>query len=417
MIDKLKTKIYNLLRWSEKYFKTDMIYLARGGFWLTLGQVISSASSFLLAIAFANLLPKETYGTYKYVLSIAGILAIPTLSGMGIAVTQAVARGYEGSLIPALKTKIRWGLFGGLASLILSGYYFYQGNTTLTISFLISAAFLPLMDSFGIYDAFLQGRKLFDISAKYGIISQIIAVIILITTLFFTKNLFFILFVYFFSWTSLRFFFFKLTLKKFLPNQKQDSGTISYGKHLSLIRIIGTIDYQIDRVLIFHYLGAQEVAIYSIAIAPPEQIKSLLKNIGALVFPKLAQKSKEEIRKTIFKKFFTFFIFLIPLTIIYVLFTPFLYKIFFPHYLTSSYYSQIFVLTILFLPFYFLGTIVLQSQKKQAELYQLKISISLIEIILLFIFIHFYGLMGAILVKIISRFIESVFSLWLIKKI
>jgi Na+-driven multidrug efflux pump len=74
------------------------------------------------------------------------------------------------------------------------------------------------------------------------------------------------------------------------------------------------------------------------------------------------------------------------------------------------------VLTILFLPFYFLGTIVLQSQKKQAELYQLKTSISLIEIVLLFIFIYFYGLMGAILAKIISRFIESIFSLWLIKK-
>jgi len=64
-IKKLKDKIYRLLRRSEKYFKTDMVYLAHGGFWLTLGQIISSAASFLLAIAFANLLPKETYGTYK----------------------------------------------------------------------------------------------------------------------------------------------------------------------------------------------------------------------------------------------------------------------------------------------------------------------------------------------------------------
>jgi O-antigen/teichoic acid export membrane protein len=210
------------LRWSEKYFKTDMVYLARGGFWLTLGQTISSLSSFLLVVAFANLLPKETYGTYKYVLSIAGILAISTLSGMSTAIIQAVARGYEGSLVPALKTKIRWGLLGGLAGLILAGYYFYQGNITLTVSFLISAVFLPFMDSFGIYDAFLQGRKLFDISAKYGIISQIIAVIILITTLFFTKNLFFILFVYFLDFTS--FFLFQTYSQKIFAKSKTGFG-------------------------------------------------------------------------------------------------------------------------------------------------------------------------------------------------
>ena len=87
-MEKIKIKAYNLLRWSEKWTKTDMIYLARGGFWLTLGQVISSLSAFLLAIAFANLLPKETYGEYKYILSIASILAIPTLTGMAFLKTQ-----------------------------------------------------------------------------------------------------------------------------------------------------------------------------------------------------------------------------------------------------------------------------------------------------------------------------------------
>ncbi len=64
----LRAKICNFLRWSEKYIKTDMIYLVKGGFWLTLGQIISSVSSLLLVIAFANLLPKETYGIYKYFL-------------------------------------------------------------------------------------------------------------------------------------------------------------------------------------------------------------------------------------------------------------------------------------------------------------------------------------------------------------
>jgi len=416
MISKIKKKAKEILLWSQKYTKTDMIYLARGGFWLTLGQAISSISSFLLAIAFANLLPKETYGTYKYILSIASILAIPTLSGMGTAVTQAVARGYEGSLIPALKTKIRWGLLGGLASLILAGYYFYQGNATLTISFLISAVFLPFMDSFGIYDSLLQGRKLFDISTKYFIISQIIAIASLIAVLFFTKNLFLILFTYFASWTLMRFIFFKITLKKFSPNPSQDPQTISYGKHLSLMGIIGTIASYLDRLLIFHYLGAAEVAIYSIAIAPPEQIKSLFKSIGTLALPKFAPKSKEEIQKTTIEKTLKLALAVTGITAIYIIATPLIYKIFFPRYTESILFSQIFAISLITIPL-LIPYSALQARASKKELYLFTTFSSIFQIIALLIGIYFYGLMGIIIARIITRIFNFTFVSVLIKKI
>jgi O-antigen/teichoic acid export membrane protein len=415
MIYKLKTKIYNLLRWSERYFKTDMVYLARGGFWLNLGQAISSLSSFLLAIAFANLLPKEIYGNYRYVLSVAGILAIPTLSGMGTAVAQAVARGYEGSLIPALKTKIRWGLLGGLASLILAGYYFYQGNTTLTISFLISAVFLPFMDSFGIYDSLLQGRKLFDISTKYFIISQIIAIASLIAVLFFTKNLFLILLTYFASWTLMRFIFFKTTLKKFSLNQNQDPQTISYGKHLSLMGVIGTIASYLDRLLIFHYLGAAEVAIYSIAIAPPEQIKGFLGLLDTLVFPKFSEKNINEIKSGIRDKFIKLVFLGILIIGGYILIAPFLYKIFFPKYSESVFYSQLFALSMLNLPFFLFGSI-LKAKAKIKEQYIANFIMPFLQIVLMTVFIIWQGILGLIIARIIIRLVAGFLNFFLYRQ-
>lgn len=411
----LTFKLYRLLRWSEKYTKTDMVYLASGGFWLTLGQIVSAGSAFLLSIAFANLLPKETYGVYKYVLSVAGILAIPTLGGMNTAVTQAVARGFEGSLMPALKAKIRWGLLGALASLILAGYYFYQDNTTFTISFLISAVFLPFMDSFGIYDSLLQGRKLFGVSTKYGIISQIITIACLITTLFFTKNLFLIFLAYFSSWTLLRFIFLKIILKKFQPNTSKDLQTISYGKHLSFMNVFPLIAQQLDKILLWYFLGPVQLAIYSFAVAIPDQIKSPFKNLQALILPKFAKRDNEEIKSAIKDKILKMSIVLSLITVLYIAITPVIYKTLFPKYMESVFYSRIFAISIIsmviIVPYSFL-----YSKVAKKKLYQFNIVRAVFQIFALFILIYYFGIIGAIFARITSEFFNLAILLLLLKR-
>lgn len=413
---KLKQKIYNLLRWSQKYTQTDMVYLAKGGFWLTLGQIISSAAGFLLAIAFANLLPKETYGTYRYVLSLGSILAIPTLSGINTAIVRAVARGYEGSFIPALKTKLRWGILGGLAGLGLAGYYFFQGNTTLTICFLIIAAFLPLMSSFTIYESFWGGKKRFDIQSKYRITTEIFALLALLITLFLTRNLFLILLAYFVSWTFFRFLFLQLTLKKSPPNKKQDPETIPYGKHLTLMSVIGTVAGHLDKILLWHFLGAVPLAIYAFATLPPMQIKEVLKSIGGLALPKFSQRSKQELKNTVRKKVLKLFLLVIPIIVLYIIFAPLVYKIFFPQYLDSVIYSQVYIIFLLAaIPGMLLGTSLLAQMRKK-ELYILRTALPLIQILLLIILLPLYGIWGAIFALLITNFSSFGLLLFLFKK-
>ena len=420
MLNKLKSKLYNILRRSEKYTKTDMVYFTKGSFWMTLGQIISSASSFLLAIAFAKLLPKETYGVYKYILSIVGILNIFTLSGINTAIIQAVARKYEGSFIPAIKMKIYWGMLGSLVGLVLAGYYYFQGNIALTISFLIVSVFLPFMDSFTLYDSLLSGKKLFRVSVNYGIISQVIAVAILIISLFFTKNLFLILIAYFLPWTIMRFIFFKITLNKFPPNKNQDSQTISYGKHLSFTGIIGTVATYLDRLLIFHYLGAVEVAIYSIAIAPPDQIKNLFKNIPTLAMPKLAQRSFKEIDALLYKRLIYLFLAGLAMVGMYFILAPYFFKIFFPKYLESIFYSKALSLSIIFTaPLSLLNAIgnskINNTPKKM--IYQSSIIIHTILITSLLILTPMFGVMGVILSRLIFLFSTVITSTVYWKKV
>lgn len=416
MIQDIKSKTKGLLRWSEKYTQTDMLYLAGGGFWLSLGQIVSSVAALLSSIAFANLLPKETFGVYRYVLSVVSILTIPALPGITTAITQAVAKGLDGTIIPALKAKIRWGLLSALASIVVAGYYYINGNNNLMLAFLISAAFLPFMDSFGLYTALLNGQKKFRVMTMYGAITQLAATGSLVTALFLTKNLALILLTYFASWTLMRYIFAKITIRKFLGNKEVDTGAIAYGKHLSLIKIANIVASYIDRLFVFHFLGAIPLAIYSLAIALPEQIKGLLSIFDNLAFPKFVDRTIEELKKSFKQRFLRLFLLGIFVIVAYIIISPFLYKLFFPKYHEAIFYSQLFVISMLNLSL-FHATTALKAQKRIKELYISNLVSPLFQIAIMLLFIVWQGLLGLIIARIISRFFGSLLDTYLFFKI
>lgn len=414
MWEKFKNKSYHLLRQSEKYTKTDMVYLTKGGFWLTLGQIISAISTLLLAIAFANLLPKETYGEYKYILSLLGILTIPTLVGINTALSRAIAQGNDGSYTLALKTKIYWGSLGSLGSLILSLYYYLQQNHTLTFAFLIIAIFVPFIEAFLLYSSVLQGKKKFKILSKYNIIISILASLSIFIAIYFTRNLFAILFTYLLSYSILRFIFFKIS-SKYLQNKKEDAGMISYGKKLSLMGIIVKVAAHFDKILIFYYLGAIDLAIYSFAIAIPEQAKPFIKNLSTLAFPKFSQQSLEATKNTIFRKIFKAMMVISFFVLIYIFLAPIIYKTLFPQYIASIPYSIMLAISLIAVPGWIsLG--VLKAHKITRKLYLFNTVSPIFRIIILFILINYYGLTGAVISVIISRFFDLILSTSLLKK-
>lgn len=416
MFNALKIKIRSLLIWSQKYTQTDMVYLAKGGFWLTLGQIISTAVFLLSAVAFANLLDPTTYGNYKYILSLVGALGVFALTGMGTAITQAVAQGLEGSFYTGFKTKLKWGLLGSLVAIGGAIYYWIRGNYLLPIPLLISAIFLPLILASQIYSSFLVGKKLFNIHVKYNTFSRVVSTGTLVATLFFTKNLFWLITIYFVSHTFLNYFFYLLTKSKFKPNKKEDAQTISYGKQVSLLGVLTTGALYLDRILVFHYLGGAPLAIYNFAIIPIEQFWSFFKNFQPLVFLKLTIKNKEKINKNLYKKTFQLLFIGGIVVLIYILIAPFLYKTLFPKYLESIFFSQLFSLIILFrLAGLFVGTI-FPAHKLVKSQYIGVFSSHLFLIISLLVFGALWGIVGILIAKILFSFFAFVIDIILWQK-
>lgn len=413
----MKESFIRFLRYTEKYTKTDMLYLFKGGFWLTFGQIVSSASALITSIAFANLVSPDTFGIYKYILSITSILLISTLSGIDSAITQSVSRGFEGTMNDGVRTKIKWGALGSLLSLITASYYFLQGNNILSLSLGIVAIFIPFIESFDVYNSLLFGKRKFDTQTKYNVIKKISSFIAIILVILLTKDLYIILLTYFLSSLIPNILFFYITEKKHQSNKVSDPEAMSYGKKLSAIQIIGLLAAELDKIMIFQFIGASELAIYSLALAPTDQIKGFLKNINALAMPQFSQKDIQEIKKNIWIKVKILAVGTSIIIATYIILAPVFFNTFFPKYLSSIHYSQ--VLAISLLPVVLAGFLytALESKKATSELYKYNTYTNIANIIILFPLVYIFGIWGAISSRLISRIIVFIYSSYLLRNL
>ncbi len=411
MLQELKSWFVRVLIWSQAYTKTDMVYFASGGFWLFLGQVVSSFSAFILAIAFANFTSPETYGTYKYILSLAGLFSIFSLPGMNTALARAVANGHASSIHAVTRSRIFHACIGCAFALAGSAYYFFNENSQLSLALFMIAVTLPFFDTFTTYLFYFVGKKRFDLRTTYNAVTQMVSTLALLATIACTDNLLLILAAYFIPLIFMRAAIY-LRIARNMPRTEtahEDAHVIRYGKHLTVMQILGMIGAEMDKILIWKFLGPSQVAIYTLALAIPEQLKGPLKGVGELAFPKFAAQTPEDIRANmpaLWRKLALYAFVLLGISIAYILTVPYIFQIFFPQYMASVPYSQLFALSIVG----YTASIpiaLLAAQKKTLIQYIASIVQPIVAIGLLAALIPLYGIWGAIIALVISRFFTA----------
>jgi O-antigen/teichoic acid export membrane protein len=405
----LKNKTISLLHWSEQYTKTDMVYLVKGGGWLTAGKVFSILGGLGLATAFANLIPQETYGTYKFVVSAASIIGGFTLAGMGTAVTQAVARGYEGALKYGLKKKLRWSIGIVVVGLGAAGYYYLNENMTLAAGMLMIAASYPLRTSFGLFENYLVGKKNFKHKSIYSSVLEAVQIIVMVATLFVTDNVLWVLFAFFATNTLGAIFFYFYTVWTHQPGNKTDKSMLTYSKHLSAITLFKKLARHIDKILVWHFLGPVQLAIYSFATLPVSKIGTMLSSIQQIALPKFSQKSPTKLQRTLDYKVVLLGAGFAVIAISYVLLAPFIFQIFFPKYLSSVTFTQVLSVNI----FFSAGLIyhkVLEAQAETRWIYISKIGSNIIKIAVLLTLLPILGVWGAVYSMIAHQFTLAMLS-------
>lgn len=396
----IREQYYQIIQYGTKIFGLDLKYFASGGFWTTFGQGINSVLALILIIAFANFLPKETYGLYKYILSIAGILNIFTLRGMNTAVVQAVAAGNENALKTSVKYQLKWNLMMMAALLAASAYYFWNVNQIFGISFLILGLFVPATQAFNTYGAYLDGKKEFKINNLFSVASTVVYVSGMLAALYFGKGLIWLVLAYAATTFAANLFFYRQTLRLFNPGGSAGD-VLKYGRQLTFIGFIGPIAAQIDNIILAQFWGPAQLAVYSLARAIPDRVTPFIKDMVNLGLPKLALKSAEDINKVFYKRIFQGVALGAVFALGYIILSPLMFKYLMPKYLESVFYSQLLAAGFIFAaPLGYVGT-AFNSQKFVKPIFWSSVSATVIRIPLYVILGIWGGIMGLVLAQLI----------------
>lgn len=411
----MKKRVLKLLDFSGQFIRTDMRYVARGYFWYFIEYGVAAFTGLATSIAFANFMAPESYGIFRYILTFAPFLGLAGLKRLNDSLTISVARGFEGDTLNVLKTKISWGLLGSLAGGIIGAYYFMNGDQTLAILMLIVAFFVPIFDSPFIFSAFLVGKKDFKLLAIATGTCNLFYGLAIIAAIYFSKNIFLILFVYFAANTLIRFLSLLATLKIYPPNDKTEEKTISYGKKFSFLEIISVAASYLDNIMVFHYLGAAELAAYAFIKKVPEQLKDLPGFLTVLSSPKFATKDISDplVKKESLRKSFLLSFFMLGVALVYILLAPWFFRTFFKPYIDFVWLSQVYAISLPVGVFGMLFQNFIESTRQEKSLIRINIILPILKIAVMFVAIRFWGLTGLVFSFLIIRLLTPLLITYL----
>src|SRR3989338_7572025 len=395
--------MYRFLRWSERYTKTDMVYLSRGSFFSAVAQGTGLVTTLALSVVVSHYIPKEIYGTYKYILSVVAILSLFSLNSIGTAVFQSTAQGFDGALVRAFWVNIRWSVGVFLGALGTSLFYFIMDNSTLAISILIGGAFSPFLASANLFSQFLNGKKDFYRGMLYTIVDNGIPTLIFIGVILLTTNPIILIATYFTTNTAAALYFYRRTIHVYHSRlHVQDNSLVGYSTRLSLVGVLTGLAQYLDQIVIFHFLGGTQLATYGFATAIPDMVKTPVKNVGVMLQPQFVKRTGEEIQHGMNRKLLLMSIGSIGVTITYIAVAPLIFHTFFPAYADAIWYSQLYALWILTSALDPVATY-LVARKLTVELYVNSGVFVVVGITSVLVGVLYWGLVGVIFARIFTR--------------
>ncbi len=382
-----------------------------GGFWLALERVVLAGKGVVLTFLLARYLSQEVFGQYQFLLALLGAFSIFSFPGMGTAIVQALARDLEGTFVPALRAVLRaslWGVGGLLLAVI---YYSFKGQYSFLPSLLVLAIFFPSYSISSLWRYYYTGHSDFRGLFTISLILEALSLVSFIPIIIWKPELIWVVMVGIILPTLLMLVVL-YTIKSKTEGKPSDPTNVQYGKRLSLTFGFVALAAYFDKLLVGQFLGFADLAVFSLAIMIPEQIKGA---VGALVTPVLSHYSKGEKRSELIKHFLYFFMIASLATICVFFIVPPIFHTFFPHYIESLRYVNAMLILILLTPFLSLE-LYFRAMKDERTVMIATVTGGVGSLILAVLLIPYLGIWGAVISRIAGSSLYAVAlvsSLWI----
>ena len=403
---------YKIINYIERRFKIDTHYFVSNSFWVACNQGVSIIGSLLVTAAFAHYLSEELYGNYRYLVVLASLFAVISLNSISQSVLQTASKGYFDYYYSALRLGLWSNLGTTLTALCVGLYYLSHNNTLLGYGCLAIAAIQPFISNYFNIFSFLAGQQRFKTVAIFQTARIIIISAGSVGAILITQSVI----VLFLTYLILQLLMNMIGHSLFKPAKRLIVTPMpeeikkkyhQFAIHLSIQNGVLTAANRLDTLIVFQFLGATALAIYSVALIVPDQLKSTVKNFSTLLFPKYVHYTPTQLVRSIPGRSVQLFIILVILTTLYIMAAPFMIGWLLPKYASAIIYTQFLSLAI---PssILFIVQSAIKSQTNNAQLYYIQFSHACIKILLVFVGIYFFGIWGAIGAYVLSSYVEVI---------
>lgn len=395
--------MYSIYKKNKKHFLNI--------FWSNVDTGLFSIKFFLISIIIIRLSDISLFGDFIFLYSILGLLTLVSISGIKQMILRVVAQEKEKTFIVATKYSFKFSLLG-IPLLWIIGLIFYLfGNIHYGVILIISSFLFPFFSSLRTWEFYLKGKAHFKQLSFYNFFKTFFQISVVTLLVILNQNLIYIFlgFILIESIFNIALYFFiskKIKSSKIDSNWKKQSYTLTFMDFS--YEIFGKADVLI--IGIFH--NPVIIGVYGV----------VMKFVG-LIFS-LIGSSIQGILPTFYKKKINFkYIILIPilllfLAILFSMFTePILNLIYGQEGLDAVKYINIYLFV---LPIYFLSSIsnrlLVKHILNKAMIINKSITICLV-IILYFILIPKYGIMGGVISSIFYFLIQAVLNFFSLRNI
>ena len=384
--------------------------LRGGSLWTMAGLIASrgfvAGAGFLASVLWARSFDQDTYGKYQIAVAAAAVVASFCLTGLNDAALISAAKKKDGNLGSIIKLRLGVSAIGAL---VVAGWGVvrYRDDVPMMLAFVISAALFVPLQLQPLWVAFTNGKRRFRLltTGQVVLAAANVVGIAAFTVLGATAPAML-------PWVILASqglsvavgLYLQLMLQRMKENDDRDAAIVRYGHHVTAASLLAWV-FSSDRLIVGEVLSNADVALLSVALVMPNQVKVFFSAFEQVFLPHVTAAASvaaawDYIKPRIVRLWGAY----TALGIIGFFVLPIAIPMFFSaKYVNAVPYAKWLWLSLcLSSPFTFLASI-LNSQRDKRFLYIKNLANPAITLVLFAILIPRYGLAGAVGARITNH--------------